>query len=597
MRINHYTTPWSFRLAVYSTLVVLNLILLVLFHQAWPRVGFDLSTFLARLVDVYLHYRCNGWSVQWWTPSFGGGLPAFSNPEHTQFMLAQFLLPLTDPWRAVVLNSLLPLSLGFLLIVKFCHDYLRWSAGPALAAATIFATNDFALNHAFAGHISYANFQLVTLLPFGLHDRLPMKLRIALLAGAAATITVTGGYTTIFVFTLTALLLATGLACYDAKAFPLRRSMVALVGGAGLAALAVAAKVCAVACYLQQFPREASYVHSAPTLVGAWLSLPAQFFLLPPLLLAQRWVPFDAHGVFQQLAGVNVEDLGFSLIAGGLIVVGTMAWWRRGTGSARSWLFVALAVWITVEFTLGRGLVWPLLKPLPFLRSLHMNSRFGAAFILPCVLLAGLGLHVAIVRLRKSSAFALASLAVIISLGTLLTTYRRQMHSFWFANFDATRIQQVWATAKTGESFQPIRMIADLREDEVFTARASNLKPYEPIFGYGYGGAAFKTQLQPGPIFSAATDQRPNFNFPLAFHAPFEAKQDPFTPIPAQRANELRVLLSRRQPDWPLPPIQRLANWLSVFGWLVIVGGGTAMLIAHKRQPLTTVAAPPPTSG
>jgi hypothetical protein len=222
-----------------------------------------------------------------------------------------------------------------------------------------------------------------------------------------------------------------------------------------------------------------------------------------------------------------------------------------------------------------------------------MNSRFGSAFVLPCALLAGLGLHVATVRLRKASAFALASLAVIISLGTLLTTYRRQMHSFWFANFDATRIQQVWAKVKSGESFQPINAIADVREDEVFTARASNWKPYEPIFGYGYGGAAFKTQLHVGPIFPAANEPL-NFNFPLAFHAPAEARQAPFTPIPAERADELRVLLSRRQPHWPLPPVQRLANWLSIFGWLIIVGGGTAMLIARWRQPLAAAVSPQP---
>src|SRR5438132_10043226 len=69
-------------------------ILALVLNLYWPHIGFDFRYFLPELLDVRLHQLQEGWwSVQWWTPSFGAGLPAFPNPQHSQFMLAQFLVP------------------------------------------------------------------------------------------------------------------------------------------------------------------------------------------------------------------------------------------------------------------------------------------------------------------------------------------------------------------------------------------------------------------------------------------------------------------------------------------------------------------------
>jgi hypothetical protein len=583
----------NFRFAAYGTLAALNALLLVLLHQMWPKVGADLSYFLPRLIDVHLHYLCNGLSLQWWTPSFGGGLPAFPNPQHTQFMLAQFVLPLTDPWTANVLNLLLPLSLGYLLILKFCREYLSWSPGAALITATVFATNNFVLNHGFAGHVGYAMFPLLAALPFGLHARLHPLPCISVLAVVGAMIVISGGYSIIVVYALTALLLAIGLALYDHTAFPPGRSCLVLAGGATLTAMAMAAKVCAVALFLRHFPREISDPFPAQGWLNAWLSIPGRFFLLKSSFLLHRLLGLDTSALLAPWAGVNHErDLGLSPVVLLLVPVGFFVWVRHWTGPAKLWLALALclAVWITIEFASGQGLLWPCLKSLPFLRLMHANARFGSAFILPLALLAGLGAQM----ILRSSSFrlgpVLVTIGIVVTLGSLLQ-FRRQMNGLPFSGFDVSESQRVWTAIRNGERWRPIATIADVDADQVFAVHASNWKPYEPIFGYGYAGPNFRTRLQPGPILPAHEGEPANFHFPLAFYAPDLAGQEAFAPLPATRVTELRVLLDRRQPRWPQPAVQTVADIISVLGLagiaIVLLFSGWHNPPQSRPQPLT----------
>lgn len=563
------------RFATYAMLAAFNGIILLLLHQEWPRVGFDHSYFQPRLLDVHLHYLADGISIQWWTPSFGGGLPAFPNPQHTQLMLPQLLLPLTDPWTATVLGILLPSSFCHLLIVKFTLDHLAWSPIASLVAAAVFSTNNFFLYHAFSGHLGFATFPLVAVLPFCFQGAAPAGRALALFALTGTVIIFTGGYTVIIVYLLTALLLAIGLSLADATAFPCRRSLCVIAGGGVLMLTACAAKLCAVALFMQQFPRIVDYAHPAKTTLEACVSVPAQLLLWKPLLFLERVGWLSADDVFARWAGVGVEDLGLSPVALVLLPLGVAVWIKRWRASGTIPLALALigVVWLTVEFTLGRGVFWPWLKPLPILRSLHANSRFGSAFILPAALLCGLGVHAFLARPRPRGAPAAVLLAAVgLSLISLLPL-RRLMHGHWFGGFDLSPIQAAWTQIEAGNRFVPITAIADVRDDQVFALQASSWKPYEPIFGYGYAGADFRTRLKVGPIPSSAGSPF-NLNHPVALYAPAHVDVSPFTPLPGSENENAWQFLRRQQPTgWRLPQIQLAANALSLVGLFAITFG------------------------
>src|SRR5262245_35216013 len=64
-----------------------GLFLGVILNRTYPIIGHDYTYFISRTLDSYLHYRINGLSIQWYTPSFGGGLPSYANPQQMQFSL------------------------------------------------------------------------------------------------------------------------------------------------------------------------------------------------------------------------------------------------------------------------------------------------------------------------------------------------------------------------------------------------------------------------------------------------------------------------------------------------------------------------------
>ncbi len=561
--------------AAVGVLAVIVLFTVHLMNLPWPYVGIDQCYFMPRLFDVHLHYLCNGISIQWWTPSFGGGLPAFANPNHTQFMLAQALLGFTDLWTAVVLNFVIPLSFGFLLVYKFAEERLAWSPSAALIAAALFATSNYNYHQAFSGHMGDASFPLVSVLPFCLDRRTPAASTVALGALAASYMIMTGGYTIIVVYGLTALVLATGLGWYDYRRFPFGTGMRRLALAAVLTVVICAAKLCAVSLFLQQFPRLADYHQPAPTFTAALASLPAQFFAWQPAQWLHRFGMVDAARLYARLVGPDDCDMGISPLALIFLPFGMAAAWHRArlAGRRQCWLMAgaaAVAIWLAVEFSLGRGLLWPWIKPLPFLRSLQANYRFASAFVLPIILVAALGAEVVLRKIQKQSHQRLLASVLVLGIVAGLVPFRRLMFGL---SFDATGIMETWSrTERTGERWSPIVQIADVKDADSFRNGASSWHPYDSIFGYGYGGPVFRTQLSPGPVQPPGHKQPYNLNHPVAFVSPAIVGLHPFDRLPAIEAPAATLFLSRRQPDWPLPISQHVANYVSLAGLTALVG-------------------------
>jgi hypothetical protein len=134
--------------------------------------------------------------------------------------------------------------------------------------------------------------------------------------------------------------------------------------------------------------------------------------------------------------------------------------------------------------------------------------------------------------------------------------------------------------------------MTDVRADYVFAARTSELMPYEPVFGYGYPGLAFKSHLHVGPIAPAHPGEPANFNDPLALFAPELAGREPFSLLPDAQAADLRLLLRRRQPAWPRPFVQTVADITSVLG---LAGIAAALFLGWRAgRPVRQSASPVP---
>src|SRR5258708_340410 len=143
--------------------------------------------------------------------------------------------------------------------------------------------------------------------------------------------------------------------------FPAVRALRIIGSGTLLLVLLAAAKIWAVASFMQRFPREADYAHPATHWIEALASVPTQILLPSPLRFLDRAGLLSAESVFHRWAGTGVDDLGLSPIALGLVPWGVYLWMRAWRGEQLLLRTLALlgAVWLTLEVTLGRGLLWP----------------------------------------------------------------------------------------------------------------------------------------------------------------------------------------------------------------------------------------------
>ena len=117
----------------------------------YPMIGHDFRYFIPRLLDTLLHVRINGWSIQWYTPTFGAGLPAYPNPQHLQYSIVQLMTLIVDPWIAVLATAFLAermygakitaLIIGFAGVLMIVKPGALATPGHlvALAAALLFA--------------------------------------------------------------------------------------------------------------------------------------------------------------------------------------------------------------------------------------------------------------------------------------------------------------------------------------------------------------------------------------------------------------------------------------------------------------------------
>ena len=135
-------------------------------------MGGDYRLFGPRLLDSLLHYKVNGFSIQWYTPSFGGGLPAYPNPLQTQFSLPQLFTFFVNPWIAILASSVIYIIIGFLdHISTYCGMFWNSSLYQQSWGRISWLRAVFLLNNWSSGHADKITFPLIVVPVYALLNR------------------------------------------------------------------------------------------------------------------------------------------------------------------------------------------------------------------------------------------------------------------------------------------------------------------------------------------------------------------------------------------------------------------------------------------
>ena len=141
----------------YFALIALNLLIIIFFviqytSATYPLVGSDYRLFGPRLLDTLLHYKVNGFSIEWYTPSFGGGLPAYPNPLQMQFSFQQLFTFLANPYIAILASGVVYIIAGFWVTFLLLRDVLKLKPLSAILGASFFIANGFFIERLVVGH-------------------------------------------------------------------------------------------------------------------------------------------------------------------------------------------------------------------------------------------------------------------------------------------------------------------------------------------------------------------------------------------------------------------------------------------------------------
>ena len=546
------------------------LVILLIMNRDYPFVGHDYAYFIPRLLDTDLHTRINGLAIQWYTPSFGGGLPGFPNPQHLQYSLVQWMTFLIDPWAAVLVSTAVISLTGYYFFYKFLHEKLELDWRASTMGAMFFIGNGFYIEHLIAGQLGYQLFPLSAIILYALTDttRKPI-FNAALIAIVVTMMIYQAGFYLVVILILSLGMTVPLLVLYKPGLFERRTLVLTWLFSVILCTGMTASKIHATLTFLGHFPREVYDTYQVGLLQGisGVLAQLLGVMNLGHLLFLMGQNPEVITGVLIQFTGAEYgiweTDTGLSPVFFILLGVGLFntvpAIFRNKIKLDRTqWIsmaLLALAAWVTLEFSLAKGILYASTKPLPILRSLHINVRFVSAYIIPLVIIGSFLSHNFFVRNRGLGYF---------SVGVVLTLLSLFSYSFLSAPihqrfFDAGSSRITYRNIRDGE-VSPITEIANIDVWQGFGEGKSSIKPYEPIFGYEL--EAFMPQIHLGSVLETEGDYF-NMTNPASLVFPENNNTYPFERIKVSEWDKLQAFMQRRQPEWNTPRTQKILNIVS----------------------------------
>jgi len=226
---------------------------------------------------------------------------------------------------------------------------------------------------------------------------------------------------------------------------------------------------------------------------------------------------------------------------------------------------------LATEFILAKGLVYPHIRGLPILSSIHVNPRFAASLIFPLALTAALIYNSWISKLSdttKSWLLAGMTMFTLLPLATYFMIDRDLQNSM----YDITGSFQIYETIRSGNTLEITGINAGLGNTQALAQHESNLNLYMPIFGYQL--ESFHPEIQPGPIWSV-TDGYYNMTNPTGYVFPEINGTRPFERVKVGDEENLALFLNHQKTNWKITVYQQVLDWVSgMTFWIVLAAMG-----------------------
>ena len=563
-------------------LLVISTITIFMVSRDIPRVGHDYGYHIPRMLDAYLHQEINGFEIQWFTPSFGGGLPSYPNPQDIQYSLPQLLMFILNPWVSLMLSLFIYSSIGFISFYFLLKNECRLSKNASLLGAIFILANGFYVEHAIVGHVGFQQFPLLGVILYLMFSKKIKPIPSGIFLGATIALIVhQSGFYVIVIFLLSLLIMIPLMSLLVPQVVHGRRWILACLTGTLVAFLLSASKLSAVYSFMRFFPRQVSDVYGKTYfqgILGIVLQMAGGMVLIPYYLLTGKELS-EISVLFHRATGANYgiweTDISISPAIFLLLFLGIISVFRslpkmKGIKSSQGKIvplaILLFGIWLAADFTLSQGWLYQFINSLPIIRSLHVNVRFASAFIFP---LSFLGAYIfdtysRIDRRITRRAFILINFFALSFLPFYLFLPPQEHHR----SFNLNSSMWTYAQIKQGERF-PIQEIVNVVDSNVFKKNASNFqKLREPIFGYGL--EYFNPRLQIGPVFEVNNGCY-NMTNPVSYVFPEDNNLQQFDCFLVDQKENLELFINRKQPVFNLPARQKIADIFNLIALAALI--------------------------
>ena len=578
-------------------LILINGLVLAVMNLRYPLVGHDYTYSLPSFLDTAIHYRLNGPVIQWFTPTFGGGLPAFPNPNHMQYSIPSLLAVVLPPWPAMMTSAVIFVSSGFLASYYFFRRTLGLNWAASLLGAFFFSANGFVITRFATGQLGYFSFPLLPLFLLLLLDtKLPARSSLVLFGILFATYIYSAGYFIIIIFGLSILMLLPMLFLFKSDLFQWKRLLTIAVLGGGIGILISSSKLAASFALMRYFPRliADNYPVSAFSgLLGMMLQLLGTPSMVPLFLLAgldPSTYPTLTRAATGTHYGMWELDISITPVVFIILLVCLIKFLHNPRKYIRliedkrgrtAFLVLALFTWVTIEFILAKGFFYPVLRQLPILSSLRGNVRFTGAFLFPLAFLSAAVYNhwsAALAEKNQVRRFLLVSLLAVIPLGAYFLFDKDMFQMI----YDIAGPEKIYEQIRAGDSFEIVEIGKPEGENTgALLYRTSNLNLYEPIFGFEL--EYFHPQVENGSIWDISHGSY-NMTDPTGYIYPELNGNRAFDRFRLKDKESLELFAKHIQPDWKIPSFQRVLDWISGLAFLLTVFYVFSWLIFGRRN-------------
>ena len=562
----------------YFPLFVITLIQVILLNSYYPLTGIDVAYYSSKLLDILLHFKNEGVLLtQWWTPSFGGGIPGFPSPVHYQYSLTPYLMLIFSPWVSTVLTYLIFNVIGYLLIFNYVKNHSEMGLDAAVISAVVFTTSGFWISHSLIGHLSYHTFPLISVVPYILSSKWSLKKQTIVFSTTIIYMVHSGAFFPIYLTYLSLIQLMFFFLILNKVRI---KNLFRVLIFAHLIILGVSiSKLVAVSLHMEVIPRVDSYSswqHYAIALPFANLFQLFSWRFLYPI---ESFLPVPADSILFWFCGSRYEfwenDTSVSPIVLPLIIFFIYKF-KDKIGliiKKRKFLFSLLlfTFWFSAEISIGKGFFWNLISNFPVIKSTHVNVRYCGSIILFLTIFCSFCFFYLFnnksVRKRRFVYYFSISISILSMLSYIFFIKEKE----GFLSHDHTIENDIWEKIQNGNHMVPIKEILDTNTNDHFShyeKNASSFMPHDPL--YGYHGHYFLPVTKKGSIKNIDENENFNFHNPMSFYNPKLANGKRELIHSSDNIN-FKLFINRKQPKWELPTIQKVANYITIISLIIYI--------------------------